>query len=55
MYRFDEVEEDPAFVVSSDLAELSNHDTQRLAQGEREDDDYDDEEDDEDEEREWCD
>ena len=53
MYRFDEVEEDHAFVVSSELAELSNHDTLRLAQGER--DDYDDEEDDEDEEREWCD
>ena len=55
MYRFDEVEEDHAFVVSSELAELSNHDTLRPAQDEREDDDYDDEADDEDEEREWCD
>ena len=50
MYRFDEVEKDPAFVVS-----LSNYNTQRPAQDEREDDDYDDEADDEDEEREWCD
>ena len=55
MYGFDEMIMRKSFVVSGELAELSNHEqTQRLAQGER-DDDYDDEEDDEDEEREWCD